>query len=264
MNRDEPGGKSLDDPTLWPDGIYRRRIRLDCGHGRCHAMMEDEQHHLGVRLDHDGKHITGVDGAMIRVPWTACPGATAELQALVGRPLDAMPDRIDGAERREQCTHLLDLVLLLAPLALKGEASRTYAADVGRSSGRRFAQLKRDGATVERWQLEDQRIVDHPLLGEVEVPDLPRRLRTLTPPPAADMVEAMLVLRRAVHVAPRDAADFETPAGATPLDYGAPPTCYSYQTRRAGQTVYVPNSIRNFTHQPEAMLGRWASFQEEA
>ena len=55
-------------------GIYRRRIHLHAHRdNEVRGLLEDDFHHFGVRLRHDGKRVTAITGEDIRVPWSACP-----------------------------------------------------------------------------------------------------------------------------------------------------------------------------------------------
>ena len=92
-------------------GVYRRRIRLTSPvKGRVAAEMEDDFHHFGVELEHDGERVTAIQGSAARFPWTTCPAAAVELQGLVGAPLATRSTAIaDHIPARQNCTHMYDL-----------------------------------------------------------------------------------------------------------------------------------------------------------
>jgi hypothetical protein len=128
---------------------YRRRILIEPGAGRVVAELEDDFHAMRVALAHADGLITGVDGEMMRRPWTTCPGAIAQLNAtFLGRALT------DGSVRdaqRSNCTHLFDLALFAAAHA--GEAA-PVAYDIAVSDpvdGQVVARLWKDGALLLDW-----------------------------------------------------------------------------------------------------------------
>jgi len=68
--------------------FYRRLIDLHCtDDATVTAWLEDDFHHFGVTVIHDGKAIVDIHAAAPRYPWTTCPGALHELRALIGKPL---------------------------------------------------------------------------------------------------------------------------------------------------------------------------------
>jgi hypothetical protein len=81
-----PWARQLADIPL--DGIFRRQIDLRAWDGHTVVgWLEDEFHHFGVTLIHDGGHIRDVRVATPRHPWSTCAGAGVPLRALIGQPL---------------------------------------------------------------------------------------------------------------------------------------------------------------------------------
>jgi hypothetical protein len=128
---------------------YRRRILIEPGAGRVVAELEDDFHAMRAALTHADGLITGVDGEMMRRPWTTCPGAIAQLRAtFLGR---ALGDGSVRDEQRSNCTHLFDLALFAAAHA--GEP-RPVAYDIAVSDpaeGLVRARLWKDGALLLDW-----------------------------------------------------------------------------------------------------------------
>jgi len=56
---------------------------------RAVGWLEDDFHHFGVTIEHEGGRVVDVRMAAPRTPWSTCPGAAKPLQALLGKPLVA-------------------------------------------------------------------------------------------------------------------------------------------------------------------------------
>ena len=121
---------ALDHYPLKPgygDGICRRRIRLHAFDGHAVAVLNDDYHTMWCRLDHDGAHVTAIEGGLTRGPKDTCPGAPLALRELVGLPLDAERRSVQGEGKgARNCTHLLDLALLLLRFIASGERRRIF------------------------------------------------------------------------------------------------------------------------------------------
>jgi hypothetical protein len=122
--------------TYFPHGRYRRRIRLVARDE--HTVLgglEDDQHYFTVEVEHDGEHVSAITSASVRAPWTTCPAAGAQLQALVGAPLSDRCLEVAGHTRSDQhCTHQLDVATLAVAHAARvtagGAERRQYDAVV--------------------------------------------------------------------------------------------------------------------------------------
>ena len=71
-----------------PRGCARRAIDLRTDGDRVVAWLEDDFHHFGVELRHDGEQVLAVEGHAERFPRDTCPGAIGILQEAVGTRLD--------------------------------------------------------------------------------------------------------------------------------------------------------------------------------
>ncbi len=113
-------------------GRYRRLIDLRRQDDRTAVgWMEDDFHHFGVTVVHDGGVVVDVRAMAVRYPWTTCPGATEPLKALVGKPLVSRSSDIGGLiDMRVQCTHLFDLAGLVLAHAARGGDHRRYEVTV--------------------------------------------------------------------------------------------------------------------------------------
>ena len=137
---------------------FRRRIVVRPGPGAVRSDVEDDYHHMGVLVRHDGQVATAVEADMTRIPWTTCPGAPAALtKTFTGVPLAGFGVR---GERTTNCTHLHDLAVLAGAHA-HDAAPLVYDVLVSDAvEGRVIAELRRDGETVMRWVLADNRLVE--------------------------------------------------------------------------------------------------------
>ena len=95
---------------------YRRRVRIAPKPGCSTAWMEDDLHHFGVEVAHDGRVITKVTTHAPRHPWSTCEMAGHFLEAQFRGV--ALADADDVEDQRQHCTHLYDLVVAAARHAL--------------------------------------------------------------------------------------------------------------------------------------------------
>src|SRR3546814_17023363 len=80
---------------------------------------------------HDASIVTAIAGQGIRLPTTACPGAIAQLQSLVGLPIGTpRRDFYTGGIARRHCTHLLDLAVMAIGHAQGPSMEIVYEAEV--------------------------------------------------------------------------------------------------------------------------------------
>jgi len=243
-------------PMSSSDGAYRRRIRLTAPHpGRVVAEMEDDFHHFGVELDHDGERVTGVRGSAERFPWTTCPSAAGELQALVGAPLATRSPAIaEQVPARQNCTHMYDLAGLALAQAGTGRPNRQYDVTVpDRVNWTTEATLDRDAEPVLRWRVHGRRIEGpSPFAGQpLEGSFLAWAEATLDP----DTVEAAIVLRRALVISMGRVMDLDVFAVATELGSRVAGTCYSFQPERMPVAMRMTGSTRDFSESPDSLLG---------
>lgn len=237
-------------------GAYRRRIRLTPDGHTVEGELEDDFHHFGVVITHDGERVTAVEGDAVRFPWTTCPGAVAELAPLVGARLSARPTAVgEVMPARQNCTHLFDLAGLAVAHAARGaDDLRQYDVTVPDrdEDGRSQVTLQRDGEQVLAWTVVWNRI-------EAPEPYAGRQLKgsflawaesELEPEEA----EAAIVLRRACHISWGRAQDLDRYRAADELLEVMSGTCFTFQPDRAVAGHRVLGSIRDFTDAPDALL----------
>ncbi|MCI4592045.1 DUF2889 domain-containing protein [Sphingobium sp. BYY-5] len=125
---------------------FRRRFLVTPTAGQVTAAVEDDYHSMAVTLHHDGAVVSAVDSVMERVPWTSCPGAPAVLQATF---TGVAPGDIAGrGEKKANCTHLHDLVLLAAAHAGDIAPTRYEILACDPVDGLAVAEIRRDGIPI--------------------------------------------------------------------------------------------------------------------
>jgi len=240
-------------------GTYRRQIDLDAPDASTVVgWLEDESHHFGLTLVHDGACIREVRMAAPRYPWTTCAEAARPLQALVGKPLVARASQLGAlVDVSLQCTHVFDLASLMVAHAHAGRAHRRYhgtveplaAVSAGAPEGWLRATLQRDGALVLQWDLHDDRIVAPKAhAGRVIYHGFREWTETLAPEDA----EHALVLRRVAFVSNGRRIAIEHLGSATEL--GQAPVCHSFQPAQSVRATPIPNSRRRYDDAPKDML----------
>jgi DUF2889 family protein len=239
------------------DGIYRRQIDLRSPDERTVVgWLEDESHHFGITLVHDGERITDVRAAAPRHPWTTCPGAAEPLRSLVGLPLTPRCAALGSVvDMRLQCTHLFDLASLAIAHAHARREHRRYhgtvapASDPGAQSGRLRATLYCDGRQVLFWELDDDRIVaPSPYAGRT----IYHGFRPWTDTLDVEEAEHALVLRRVAFVSNGRKIRIEHLRNAAELGQDA--VCHSFRPGVREIAVPVPNSRRRYDDAEHRML----------
>lgn len=225
---------------------YRRRIRIEPAPGRIDVEMEDDCHHFGVTLIHDGETIERVDTREPRHPWTTCPLAGSHLrERMAGVKL---AEAADVESQRQHCTHMYDLFVLGARHALDA-ASTFYDIRVEDPvAGVQLAELDRDAETLLRWRANDPS-------GQGGIPGGSFRAmedwsRTL---PDA-MQEPARMLRRGMLVSGGRNIDFPVGRSAAALLPMLSGVCFTFQPETAPNALRVAGTLRDFSHHPERML----------
>ncbi|HJV26632.1 MAG TPA: hypothetical protein VJ673_13165 [Aromatoleum sp.] len=242
-------------------GTYRRQIDLAAlDASTVVGWLEDESHHFGLTLVHDGAHIRELRIAAARYPWSTCAEADRPLQALVGKPLVARASQLGTlADVRLQCTHLFDLASLMVAHAHAGRGHRRYHGTVEPLAalhpdvpeGWLRAALRRDGVVVLQWDLHDDRIMapaGH--AGRT----IYHGFRDWTETLDAEEAEQALVLRRVAFVSNGRRIAIEHLGSAAEL--GQAPVCHSFQPAQREHAIPIPNSRRRYDTTPEEMLGQ--------
>jgi hypothetical protein len=186
--------------ALWqkqlPHGHFYRRIVV-LPEGDCvRAAVEDESHHMELKLFHDGTSVSAIQGMTHRIPWSECPTAPLRLADFVGLSLRRMHEST-GLDGRLQCTHLFDLARLSMARALIDSPVQYDVAIEDRVDNRTHGVILRNGALALRWEIEGSKVtapdpyVGHAVFGTAA---WPAGL-------ADDALEAALVLRRVFLIA---------------------------------------------------------------
>lgn len=244
-------------------GCFRRLIDLRReADGAVVGWLEDDFHHFGITLEHDGERVTNVKVASVRVPFTTCPTAAGNLDGMIGNPLSARSTDVGAMiPMREQCTHMFDLAGLAMAHAATGRSHRRYEAIIpdrdiiAREPGRRRllgqgqAWLLRDGEEVLRWTI-DQRTITGP--DEWAGQSMVANFRAKTEALPLEKAEAATVLRRAVMVAGGRTLDPDLIA--TARERGPDGACFTFleQNRDAGLRMF--GSSRNYENGSAGML----------
>jgi hypothetical protein len=243
------------------DGTYRRQIDLDAPDASTVVgWVEDESHHFGLTLVHDGTHICELRMAAPRYPWTTCAEAGRPLLALIGKPLVARASQLGTlADVRLQCTHLFDLASLMVAHAHAARRHRRYHGTIeplvavrpNAPEGWQRATLYRDGAIVLQWDLHDDRIMAHEgHAGRT----IYHGFREWTESLDADEAEHALVLRRVAFVSNGRRITIEHLGSAAEL--GQAPVCHSFQPAQRTRATPMPDSRRRYDAAPEDMLAQ--------
>lgn len=221
-------------------GAFMRRVLLDAGDGQVSASLEDDFHHFKVELAHDGRVVTAVQADAVRHPWTTCPQAGAQLQALVGCSVAARAQA--GIDPHQQCTHQYDLALMALAQGVRG-GQREYLARVDDPvDGRQQATLVRDGALCLTWTLEGSTIVSGSYLQGANL-----RKLDMTAIADTDLAEAVMLLRRSVMVAGGRGIDFDIYPSLEVFAGRMTGACYAFQPQRLAEGRRVKKSVRDFS-----------------
>ncbi len=244
--------------TYFPHGRYRRRIRLVApGAGTVFGGLEDDQHYFKVHVEHDGERVNTVTSESVRAPWTTCPAAGVQLQALVGAPLsDRCLVVATHTQSDQHCTHQLDVATLAVAHAARvtagGAARRQYDIEVpfGLLDGqRRTVTLARDGQALLAWELEGRHIRTPVPWSEAQG----GFARWADANFDADTAEAAIVLKRACSIGMSRGMDLDSYPTLADMP-GLRPVCWSMQPERAPVARRNRGLIRDYDTQPDAML----------
>ena len=225
--------------------IYRRATRIHARENQVVAEMEDDFHHFRICLSHDGLVITRVVGESIRFPWSTCGHESEKkIQELEGLGLESLYTQLSSQERFTHCTHMFDLVQLAINHALTAQSTRLYQAAVTLTPalGAFQAELLRDKSGLFLWDIEHGGITGPAPFSGLKVGDLSAWAHQHQP---AEMVEAVLILQRAIHVSMGKIFDWSSAEKASEMNL--PPTCHTFQPASASRATRVADNIRDFT-----------------
>jgi hypothetical protein len=243
-------------------GCARRAIDLRAQDDSVEAWLEDDFHHFGIVMRHDGEKVISVEGEAARFPRDTCPGALDILQEVVGMRLSQRSTAIGKiTNMRMHCTHLYDLLGLAIAHAACGREHRRYDAIVpdrqpidgappeDRLGGTTQPQLFCDGHSVMAWQVRGDQITGP---GKYTGISMGRGFREWTETLDIDEAEAAHVLRRATLIALGRLIDLQAlgPEGMK----GAEGACHSFQPEVIKNSGRMLASSKDYSECPESLL----------
>jgi Protein of unknown function (DUF2889) len=240
----------------------RRAIDLRSSGNRVVAWLEDDFHHFGIELRHDGDKVIAVDGQAARFPRDTCPGAVGVLQEVVGMPLDKRATALGRyTDMRMHCTHLYDLLGLAIAHAACGREHRRYEAMVpdreplengdafSRFGGPTAPQLYRDGQLELSWEVQGNLIIGPAPHAGIS---LGRGFREWTETLDIDQAEAAHVLRRSVFIALGRLVDLQELSPEAMKETSG--VCHSFQPQVMRSSSRMLASTRDYSNNPQDLL----------
>lgn len=216
---------------------FRRRFRFTPGAGWVRSEVEDDYHCMSVTVHHRDGIAAKIDAAILRAPWSTCPGAVAQLeQTFSGVALDAFAER---GEKRSNCTHLHDLATLGAAHAFDDEPLIYDVLVSDPSDGRRVAELRRNGITVLRLVHMDGRLVEPAEFAGVTLDKLGPWIASLDP----HLQEAARILRWGTMLANGRTIPLERQSDASRMPVG---NCFTFQPQVRNEAKRI-GEIRDFS-----------------
>ncbi len=240
----------------------RRAIDLRASGNSVVAWLEDDFHHFGIAMHHDGDKVVAVEGQAARFPRDTCPGAVGILQEVVGMPLHQRSTALGQyTNMRMHCTHMYDLLGLAIAHAACGRKHRRYEAMVpdresldsaqlnSRIGGRTAPQLYRDGELVMSWEVEGDLITGPAPYTGISIG---RGFREWTETLDIDQAEAAHVLRRAALIALGRLIDLQAlPPEGVKATAGA---CHSFQPEVVKHSSRMLATTRDYSDNPQGLL----------
>jgi hypothetical protein len=243
-----------------PRGAYRRRLRMVVAAPTLvEAGLEDDFHHFGVALAHDGTTVTSVGASAHRWPWTTCPDAAGQLHALEGMELSPRCLAVGAvADPKQNCTHMFDLAGLAVAHAARGGpvgTTRQYDIEIPAAAQAGMpTQVRcwRDDELVHDWTLEGRActapepFASAPWRGGF----LKWADQTFEP----DESEPAIVLRRACDIGMGRGMDLDAVDRAEEMEPVMLGVCYTMQPARIRVALRNKGTIRDFDTAPERLL----------
>lgn len=205
-------------------GSFHRRVEISVrtseqGDGEVRAVVEDDFHHLRVRIGFDDDAILRIEGEADRVPFRTCSDATSELARLCGMRLsDVASTVMRHTDAKLHCTHLLDLAGLAIATAKQRVARRVYVVEVvdPTPGGEKIARIRRNDGLAVEWTAIGTTLVGPPPYSGLSLREgfAHWALSNLD----RDTAEAAIILRRATAISigrerDLDAIPFAIPRG---------------------------------------------------
>jgi hypothetical protein len=208
---------------------FHRHVLITPRERAVSAWVEDDYHHMGVTLHHDGTTIVRVEAEIVRAPWSTCPGAVAQLaETFTGEALETAAARRD---KPLNCTHLYDMAVIAAAHA-HGAAPIRYAIVVSDAvAGVRIAEIARDGKPLLRLVERDGAMTEPEDAAGKTLFQLGGWIASLDPVAQ----EAARLVRWAAIIAHGRAIPLERQSDATRM----PPNCFTFQEGRKQRAVRV-------------------------
>jgi hypothetical protein len=246
--------------TFFPEGAYRRRIRLVATEpGVIEGGLEDDFHHFTVTLRHDGERVTAAEAGAKRWPWTTCPDAAGPLRSIAGMALSPRCLAIgEHADPRMNCTHMFDLAGLAVAHAARGGpvgTTRQYDVEVpagGRSGERIDIRLWRDDELLHTWTIEGRRCISPPPFSEA--PWKGGFLRWADATFAPEESEPVIVLRRGCDIGIGRGMDLDAVDAAKEMEELMSGVCFSMQPAQIAVALRNKGTIRDFDERPSDLL----------
>jgi len=223
---------------------FRRRFSIVPGAGWVRAEVEDDFHCMSLTVHHCDGIATSIEPAILRAPWSTCPGAVEQLkQTFTGVALEAFAER---GEKRSNCTHLHDLATLGAAHAFDDKPLVYDVLVSDPVDARRQSELRCNGVAQLRLVHMDGRLVDPPELAGVTLDKLGPWIASLEP----QFQEGARVLRWGMMLANGRTIPLERQSDALRMPVG---NCFTFQpqVRTAAKRI---GEIRDFSRGPSQPL----------
>lgn len=241
------------------EGTFRRQIDLKAWDERTVVgWLEDEYHHFGLTLVHDGAAVVDLRVAAPRHPWSTCAEAGLPLRALIGKRLVTRCSDIGAlVDMRKQCTHVFDLAgLAMAHASARREHRRYHGTvqplanlEADASEGWLRATLYRDGQRVMAWDLSEDFIMAPPRYAGRSID---RGFREWLETRQEVEAEDAFVLRRVAFVAKGRRISIEHARVAHDIEQGR--VCHTFQPEYRAIAFRVKDTSRRLDVSEEAML----------
>ena len=201
---------------------FHRHVLVTPGDGWVSAWVEDDYHHMGVTLRHDGETVARIEADMVRAPWSTCPGAVQQLGVtFTGVRLDEAAARGD---KQANCTHLHDMAVIAAAHARDVAPTRYEITVTDAVDGVRLGEIMRDGVLVLHLVERDKAMEEPAEARGKTLFQLGEWIAALD----AQGQEAARLLRWAAIIAHGRAIPMDRQSDATRM----PPTCFTFQPGR--------------------------------